>query len=84
MLVMGVASSDCLYSNLFWYIHDSSLRHQQALRINANRFLALNVEYEGYKQEEKIFKRLESPYYVDQSQNNIHQHKTSYIRSDIS
>ena len=47
-------------------------------------FLALNVEYEGYKQEEKIFKRLESPYYVDQSQNNIHQHKTSYIRSDIS
>lgn len=47
-------------------------------------FLALNVEYEGYKQEEKIFKRLESPYNVDQSQNNIHQHKTSYIRSDIS
>lgn len=47
-------------------------------------FLALNVEYEGYKQEGKIFKRLESPYYVDHSQNNIHQHKTSYIRSDIS
>lgn len=47
-------------------------------------FLALNVEYEGYKQEEQIFKGLESPYYVDQSQNNIHQHETSYIRSDIS
>ena len=41
MLVMGVASSDCLYSNLFWYIHDSSLRHQQALRINANRFFSV-------------------------------------------
>lgn len=37
-------------------------------------FLALNVEYEGYKQEEKIFKRLESPYYVDQSY-----HRTIFI-----